>query len=177
MLKFLSHGDDKYDIEDSSGEKIGRISGRSIGFRGFATETDAREGAVAAWRALDRVLRQYCAECSRHQPALDRVRTVHDGAYEWFYDGAAPIARVLRPQRRAYDGSFGVELVLPSSASHGVVVEAARSIATATAPYREEFASSVRTDIPTSGTNAALQEADGAASRPSMRTLNLAERE
>ena len=34
-------------------------------------------------------------------------------ALEWFYDGTAPIARLLRPQRRAYDGSFGIELVLP----------------------------------------------------------------
>jgi hypothetical protein len=175
MLKILNNGDDKYDVQDSSGERIGWISGRSIGFRGFATETDAREGAVEAWRALDRVLRQHCAECPRHQPALDRLRTVHDGAYEWFYDGTAPIARLLRPQRRAYDGSFGVEFVLPSSASQGVVIAAARGIATATAPYREEFASFVGTDIPTAGTNAALQGADGATSHPSMRTLNLAE--
>ncbi len=177
MLKILSHGDDKYDVADSSGENIGWISGRSIGFRGFATEADAREGAVAAWRALDRVFRQCCAECPRDQPAFDRLRTVHDGAYEWFYDGTAPIARLLRPQRRAYDGSFGVELVLPSSASNGVVIEAARSIAIATAPYREQFASSAGTDIPTSGTNAALQCADAAARHPSMRTLNMAEGE
>ena len=153
MLKILDHGDDKYDVQDSSGTKIGWISGRSIGFRGFATETDARDGAVAAWRALDRVLRQCCAECPRRQPALDRLRTVHDGAYEWFYDGTAPIARLLRPQRRAYDGSFGIELVLPSSAGHGVAIAAARRIASATAPYREEFASSPRTDISTAGTN------------------------
>ena len=35
MLKILNHGDDKYGVKDSSGEKIGWISGRSIGFRGF----------------------------------------------------------------------------------------------------------------------------------------------
>jgi hypothetical protein len=55
MLKILNQGDDKHDVEDSSGTKIGWISCRSIGFRGFATEADAREAAVAAWRALDRV--------------------------------------------------------------------------------------------------------------------------
>jgi hypothetical protein len=142
MLRILNHGDDKHDVEDSSGTKIGWISGRSIGFRGFATETDAREAAVAGWRALDHVLRQHSAGWPRHEPALDRLRTVNDGAYEWFYDGAAPIARLLRPQRRAYDGSFGVELVLPSSVSQAVAIAAARSIASATAPYREEFASS-----------------------------------
>jgi hypothetical protein len=177
MLKILNHGDDKYGVKDSSGEKIGWISGRSIGFRGFATETDARDGAVAAWRALDRVLRQCCAECPRRQPALDRLRTVHDGAYEWFYDGTAPIARLLRPQRRAYDGSFGIELVVPSFASQGVVIEAARSIATATAPYREEFASSVGTEIRTSGTNAAWLAEPAVRCHPGMRTLSLAEGE
>ena len=135
MLKILDQGDDKHDVEDSSGTKIGWISGRSIGFRGFATEADAREAAVAAWRALDRVLRQHFAGWPPHEPALDRLRTVHDGAYEWFSDGTAPIARLLRPQRRAYDGSFGVELVLPSSASQAVAIAAARSIASATARF------------------------------------------
>lgn len=143
MLKISNHGDDKYDVEDSSGTKIGWISGRSIGFRGFATETDAREAAVAAWRALDRVLRQHSASRPRHEPALDRIRQVHDGAYEWFYDGTAPIARLLRPHRRAYDGSFGVELVLPSGGGGAVAFAAARSIASAIAPYRDEFASPV----------------------------------
>jgi hypothetical protein len=142
MLKILNNGDNKYDIEDSFGTKIGWISGRSIGFRGFVTETDAREAAVAARWALDRVLSRQCAEWPRQESAPDRIRTVHDGAYEWFYDGTAPIARLLRPKRRAYDGSFGIELVLPSSAGASVALEAARSIASATAPYREEFASS-----------------------------------
>jgi hypothetical protein len=173
MLKILNDGDDKHQIEDSSGTKIGWISGRSIGFRGFATETDAREGSVAAWRALHRVLRQHCAGGPRHEPAFDRLRTVHDGAYEWFYDGTAPIARLLRPQRRAYDGSFGVELVLPSCASQGVAIAAARSMAFATAPYREEFASSPGTDISALSTSASLQLVDSAASHPSMRTLNV----
>jgi hypothetical protein len=175
MLKILNQGDDKYQIEDSSGAKIGWISGRSVGFRGFARETDARDGAVAAWLALHRVLRQHGAGEPRHEPALDRLRTVQDGAYEWFYDGTAPIARLLRPQRRAYDGSFGVELVLPSSATQGVAVAAARSIAFATAPYREEFASSPgeRTGISPLGTNASLQRVAPAASHPGARMLNL----
>jgi hypothetical protein len=173
MLKILNRGDDKYNVEDSSGTKIGWISGRSIGFRGFVTEADAREGAVAARWALDRVLSQHCAEWPRNEPALDRIRTVHDGAYEWFYDGTAPIARLLRPQRRAYDGSFGIELVLPSSAGDGVSITAARSIASATAPYREEFASSSRTDVSTLGTNDSLQRGDNPLVILDENTLNL----
>ena len=50
MLKISNRGDDKYDVEDSSGTKIGWISDRSIGFRGFATATDAREAASQSWR-------------------------------------------------------------------------------------------------------------------------------
>lgn len=165
MLKIVNNGDHKYDVEDSSGTKIGWISGRSIGFRGFVTEADAREAAVAARWAVDRVLSRHCAEWPRYEVALDRIRTVHDGAYEWFSDGTTPIARLLRPQRRAYDRSFGIELVLPSS-GHGVAIAAARSIASATAPYREEFASSPRTDTSTVGTNGSLQPGDGGATNP-----------
>ncbi|MGH7619101.1 MAG: hypothetical protein ACREPM_17915 [Gemmatimonadaceae bacterium] len=165
MLKILNHGDDKYDLEDSSGMKIGWISGRSIGFRGFATEADAREAAVAAWWAFDRVLRQHCAEWPLYEPAVDRIRTVHDGAYEWFYDGTAPIARLLRPQRRAYDSSFGVELVLPSSASDDLAIVAARSMAFSIGPYRDGLASSLETDTPTLGTNASMQPVDRATSQ------------
>jgi hypothetical protein len=166
MLKILNHGDDKYAVEDSSGTKIGWISGLSIGFRGFVTEADAREAAIAARWALDRVLSRHCAEWPRHEAPLDGIRTVHDGAYEWFSDGTRPIARLLRPHRRAYDSSFGIEVVLPSSAGHGVAIAAARSIASATAPYREDFASAPRSDISTAGTNHSLHPVDSAASHP-----------
>ena len=61
MLKILSDGDNKHRVEDSTGTQIGWISGRTIGFRGFATQDDARDAATAAWRAFDRVLRQQFA--------------------------------------------------------------------------------------------------------------------
>jgi hypothetical protein len=131
MLKVLSDGDDKHRLEDSGGAAIGWINGRTIGFRGFATVSDAREAAVAAWRGLDRALRNQYPGWPRYEPKLDRLRTTHDGAYEWFFDGTAAIARLLRPQRRAYDTSFGIELVLPSYASEGVAIAAAHSMATA----------------------------------------------
>jgi hypothetical protein len=138
MLKILNDdGDNKHRIEDAAGTPIGWITGRTIGFRGFVTEDDARDATVAAWRALDRALRQQFAGWPRYEPNLDQLRTMHDGAYEWFYDGTAPIARLLRPQRRAYDYSFGIELVLPSYASEGVAIAAAHSVATAVAPYRD----------------------------------------
>jgi hypothetical protein len=137
MLKILSDGDNKHRVEDSAGTQIGWINGRTIGFRGFDTEDDAREATIAAWRALGSALRQQYAGWPRYEPKLDQLRRIHDGAYEWFYDGTAPIARLLRPQRRAYDRSFGIELVLPSYASEGVAIAAAHSVAKAIVPYRD----------------------------------------
>jgi hypothetical protein len=137
MLKILSDGDNKHRVEDSAGTQIGWINGRTIGFRGFATEADAREATIAAWRAFEGALRQQYAGWPNYQPDLDQLRTMHDGAYEWFYDGTAPIARLLRPQPRAYDHSFGIELVLPSYASEGVAIAAAQSVARAIEPYRD----------------------------------------
>jgi hypothetical protein len=137
MLKILSDGDSKHRLEDSAGTQLGWIHGRSIGFRNFATESDARDAAIAGWGVLDRSLRQQYAGWPRHEPKFDELRTIHDGAYEWFYDGTVAIARLLRPQRRAYDYSFGIELVLPSYASEGVAIAAAYSVAMAIAPYRD----------------------------------------
>jgi len=138
MLKILSDGDSKHRVEDSAGAQIGWINGRTIGFRGFSTEDDARDATIAAWRAFDRALHQQYAGWPRYEARLDQLRTMHDGAYEWFYDGTAPIARLLRPQPRAYDDSFGIELVLPSYASEGVAIAAAHRVALAVAPYRDD---------------------------------------
>jgi len=133
MLRVLSDGDDRYRLENDDDVQVGWISGRAIGFRGFATEADAREGAVAAWRALDLVLRRQYPGWPSYAPALDDLHLVHDGAYEWFADGTAPIARLIRPQRRAYDLTFGIELVLPSYASEGVAITAAHAVGAALA--------------------------------------------
>ncbi len=140
MLKILSDEDNKHRLEDSAGVNIGWINGRAIGFRGFATEESAREAAIAAWRALDSSLRQQYPGWPRYEPAFDQLRTVHDGVYEWFHDGTTEIARLLRPQRRAYDHSYGIELVLPSYASEGVAITAAQSVAKAVIPHRGELA-------------------------------------
>jgi hypothetical protein len=131
MLRVLSDGDDRYRLENENDVQIGWISGRSIGFRGFATEADAKEGAIAAWRALDLVLRRQYPGWPSYAPSLDELQLVHDGAYEWFADGTSPIARLIRPQRRAYDLTFGIELVLPSYASEGVAITAAHAVGAA----------------------------------------------
>ncbi len=133
MLRVLSDGDDRYRLENDDDVQIGWINGRAIGFRGFSTEADARAAAVAAWRALDLVLRRQYPGWPSYVPALDELELVHDGAYEWFADGTSPIARLIRPQRRAYDLTFGIELVLPSYASEGVAITAAHAVGAALA--------------------------------------------
>ena len=140
MLKILSDGDNKHRIEDGAGVRFGWIDGRTIGLRGFANEAIARDAAVAAWRALDAALRQQYPGWPRYAPAFEQLRTVHDGAYEWFYDGTTAIARLLRPQRRAYDTSYGIEFVLPSYASEGVAIMVAHNVASAVTSYRAELA-------------------------------------
>lgn len=137
MIKILSEGDGKHRIENENDQRIGWISGQTIGFRGFATKDDAREASVAARRALDRAILAQHTGWPLHALTSERVQTVHDGAYEWFYDGSAPVARLLRPQRRAYDQSFGIELVLPSFANEGLAVTAAHALSRAVEPYRD----------------------------------------
>lgn len=137
MLTVLSDGDGKYRLEDSTGTLVSWINGRAISLRGFPTERAARDAAVAGWRALGEALRQEFAGWPEHAPALDRLRTVHDGAYEWFYDGTAAIARLIRPQRRAFDSTFGIEFVLPSYATDGAVISAAHNVTFAVARHRD----------------------------------------
>jgi len=137
MVKILSYGDGKHRIENDHDGRIGWINGATIGFRGFATESDAREAAIAGRRALDRALRGHFPGWPGADVALERVHIVNDGAYDWFYDGKIAVARLLRPHRRAYDASFGIELVLPSFSNEGVAIAAAYAVSIAVEPYRD----------------------------------------
>ena len=103
--------------------------------------------SAVLWRQLgggytDLVLRRQYPGWPSYTPALDELRLVHDGAYEWFADGTSPIARLIRPSRRAYDLSFGIELVLPSYASEGVAITAAHAVGAALAARADALAAS-----------------------------------
>jgi hypothetical protein len=138
MLRIVSDGENRHRLEDATGTAIGWIRGRRIGFRGFATELMARGAVVATTQALQRALRQHYPGWVGYEPVVDKLRTVHDGTHEWFYDGTAQVARLLRPRHRAYDTSLGIEFTLPSYASEGVAMAVAQSLANAVKPYREE---------------------------------------
>jgi hypothetical protein len=142
MLRVFGEGDDVFRLENGAGARIGTIRGRAIGFRGFATEDDARDAAVAAWHAMNGALKREYPSWPHHALAVERLRTTHDGAYEWFYDGTRAIARLFRPARADGDGAHGIELLLPSYSSEAVAISAAHAMARAVAPYRDEPAAS-----------------------------------
>jgi hypothetical protein len=138
MLKIVSEGDGRFRLLDASDFPMGWIAGLAIGFRGFVNELHARGAAALGWRALDTTLSGQYAGWPRRNIRLEELRLAHDGAYEWFHAGAVPVARLLRPGRRAYDASYGIEMVLPSYATEGVAIAAAQSVAEALTPLRDK---------------------------------------
>jgi hypothetical protein len=135
MFSFLSEGNGKYRIMFGNDTAVGWINDRTIGFRGMTTERAAHDAAAIAWQAMDAVLITQYAGWPRREPRLDQMRLAHDGAYEWFHEGTMPIARLLRPHRRAFNGTFGIELVLPSYSTEGVAVAVAQAVAKAVVPF------------------------------------------
>jgi hypothetical protein len=135
MFNIISDGEGKYRIMLGDEVAVGWVNHRAVGFRGMRTEATARDAAIIAWRAMDAVLTNQYPGWPRRDPRFDQVRVTHDGAYEWFHDGTIPIARLLRPHRRAFNATFGIELVLPSYATEGVGVAVAQAIAMAIGPF------------------------------------------
>ena len=124
MIRILADGESRHRLETDAGRHVGWIRRRAIGLRGFATEGAALRAAPRAWRSLELVLKREYPGWPRFDPAFDRLRLVHDGAYEWISDGLTPIARLHRPREGA-DASFGIEFVLPSFSTEGVAIAAA----------------------------------------------------
>jgi hypothetical protein len=124
MIRILADGENRHRVESEDGRHLGWIRRRVIGLRGFASESDAIQAATRAWHALEAILRREYPGWPRFEPSFDRLRLVHDGAYEWISDGKTPIARLHRPGE-AKDSSYGVEFVLPSFSSEGVAIAAA----------------------------------------------------
>ena len=135
MFNIIGDGEGKYRIMLGDETVVGWLTDRAVGFRGMRTEAIARDAAIAAWQAMDSVLTNHYAGWPRREPRFAEMRITHDGAYEWFHEGAMPIARLLRPHRRAFNGKFGLELVLPTYATEGVGVAVAQSVARAVVPF------------------------------------------
>jgi hypothetical protein len=143
MMRVFSEGDGLYRLEDGTGTHVGTIRGRTVSFRGFPTEHAARDAAVAAWRAMNVALRREYPSWPHHELAIERLGITHDGAYEWFYDGTRAIARLVRPRPGSRELTYGIELVLPSYSSEGVVIAASHGMTRSVAPYRDTGTSDV----------------------------------
>jgi hypothetical protein len=134
MFNIIGEGEGRYRIMLGDETVVGWLTGRAVGFRGLSSESQAREAAATAWTAMDAVLTSQYAGWPRREPRFDQMRLVHDGAYEWLHEGSMPIARLLRPHRGILNGTFGIELVLPTYATEGVGISVAQSVARAVGP-------------------------------------------
>ena len=124
MIRIMADGESRHRLETDAGRHVGWIRRRAIGLRGLAPEGAAVHAATTAWHSLEAVLQREYPGWPRFEPAFDRLRLVHDGAYEWISDGRTPIARLHRPREGA-DASFAIEFVLPSFSTEGVAIAAA----------------------------------------------------
>ncbi len=131
MITILADGDYGHRLEDADGRNVGSIRNRTIRLGGLASEEEAMAATVDVWRVLDASLARQFPGWPRHQLATDRIRLVHDGAYEWISDGK-PLARLVRPRGdETIDTPFAIEFVLPSYSSDGVLISSAQLMAKA----------------------------------------------
>ena len=129
MLRIIQDGENRFRLETAKGHDIGWIHGRSLGFRGLASEAAAIDAAIDAARALDVTLLREFPGRTPQEIRASRVRLVHDGAYEWVADGDRPLARILRPVGEPFpEEFFGIELLLPSYATHHVGIACAYAV-------------------------------------------------
>lgn len=129
MLRIIQDGENRFRLESSAGLDLGWIRGRALGFRGLPSESAAIEAAIDASRALETTLLREFPGRTPHEVRPSRVRLVHDGAYEWVADGDRPLARILRPVGEPFpEESFGIELQLPTYATHHVGIACAYAV-------------------------------------------------
>jgi hypothetical protein len=138
VISILENGDGRYAIHDAD-ERIGWLDDRRVGFRGFSTEHDVHDAIVAAHRALDGVARSATTAWASSPSAAYGLKVVADGGAELFVHHGEIAGRLLRPQRRAFDSSFGLELVLPQAVRATRRLHAALCVAAAVAPHRHRL--------------------------------------
>ena len=129
MLRIIQDGENRFRLENATGIDIGWIRGRALGFRGLSTERAAIQAALDSSRALEITLLREFPGRQIHDVSASRVRLVHNGAYEWIADGDRPLARILRPSAGPFpESDFGIELQLPSYATHHVAIACAHAV-------------------------------------------------
>jgi hypothetical protein len=126
MFSMLADGQGRYRLVADGGADAGWIRGKSIGFHGVRNEADAIEAASIGWRTLQALVHRGPAAGPREVVVHERLRLVHDGAYEWVSDGRVPLARLLRSSQPGAHGHdaigaaaraprrLAIEFVVPS---------------------------------------------------------------
>lgn len=136
MLRIFADGENAHRLENADGTHAGSIRGRSIRLVGLHSEPDAIAAAVVIAATVDTALARHYGSPPLPPFALDALRVVHDGAYDWVSDGGRPIARLIRPsEQKDHDEGYAIEFVLPSYASEGVVVSIAQVMAATLAEH------------------------------------------
>ena len=149
MISVLADGESCYRLHDPTGGDVGWIRGRTIGFHGRWTEAQAIAAAAAGWPTFQGMLQREFPGWPMQTVALDALRVVHDGAYEWVSDGRVPVARLGRASTSPATFEFvrhadadadadaddadaiaadrlAIQFVLPTFASEGVAVSIAQ---------------------------------------------------
>jgi hypothetical protein len=126
MIRVMADGERHYRLEGEAATHVGWIRGQTIGLRGLRSEDEVLAGVALTWAPLDVALGRHYFGRLRRAVALNALRFVHDGAYEWISDGTVPLARVRRPPANQHDGDFAIEYVLPSYASEGALIAIAQ---------------------------------------------------
>src|SRR5688572_26826532 len=130
-------------LELIDGERnVGWIAGRTIGFRGFANESDA---ASAAWIAFRTVARRLAGRPGSRPTSIRRgpLALRRKGDRELILAGGREIATLLRPGPRSRTGenSFGFEVEIPGPVDDLTMRSMSRSA------YHALTTSGVRWDI------------------------------
>ena len=133
MIRILSDRHDGHRIENDDGLAIGSIRNQAIRLTGFGSDRDVLDAIPPLWAALDGMLERHYTGWKRYQPE-GTLRLAHDGAYEWATDGRRPLARLVRGNAAS---GHGVEFVLPSYATDGVLVSAATALVLALERHRD----------------------------------------
>ena len=129
---------------------VGWIAGRTIGFRGFANESDAASAARIAFRTIARRL----ARRPGGRPISSRIGSLalrRDGDRDLIVAGDREIATLMRPgtKSRTGENSFGFEIEIPGPIDELTMRSMSRSA------YHAIRASGVRWDIRASTRRAA----------------------
>jgi hypothetical protein len=101
------------DLADA-GRDVGWITGRTVGFRGFADETEAAHAAWVAYRTLSRRLAR--THGTRPLPIdTEPLAIQRRDDHVLILAAGRPIATLLRPgdESRSGPGSFGIEIRIP----------------------------------------------------------------